>query len=80
MADIAEKPDFEELCIKCEQMELDVSTVEIYFFKIVKFPQILLIFPFFVSFGPQLLAFCARPIYQTCEVADNDLNFLPILC
>lgn len=25
MADIAEKPDFEELCIKCEQMELDGS-------------------------------------------------------
>lgn len=31
MADIVEKPDFEELCIKCEQMELDVSIVEIYY-------------------------------------------------
>lgn len=30
MADIAEKPNFEDLCIKCEQMELDVSKIESY--------------------------------------------------
>ena len=80
MADIAEKPDFEELCIKCEQMELDVSIVEIYFFQNCKISSNSFDIPIFVSFGPQLLAFCACPIYQTCEVADNDLNFLPILC
>lgn len=50
MADIAEKPDFEELCIKCEQMELDVSIVEIYFFQNCKISSNYFDIPIFCEF------------------------------
>jgi len=29
MADFADKTDFDELCTKCEQMELDVSKIDL---------------------------------------------------